>query len=168
MKAQDEPGYSLARKRRAHFPKTIFETSHTLMRSSPIAFRSALSRLRSQSSTAPTPDLRGWFFSHRVSKSNMYHNRYIVNHALNWSSGRRETWPEGEGLAFLFGFGPGRTGLAADIFRCSSSRCCITAWGTERTRSTSDMNLSNSSDLGICFYCNPLQARITPLRDEPS
>ena len=28
MKAQDEPGYPLARKRRAHFPKTILETSH--------------------------------------------------------------------------------------------------------------------------------------------
>jgi len=28
MKAEDEPGDSLARKRRTHFPKTIFETSH--------------------------------------------------------------------------------------------------------------------------------------------
>ena len=28
VKATDEPGYPLARKRRAHFPKTIFEASH--------------------------------------------------------------------------------------------------------------------------------------------
>src|SRR5277367_5415503 len=28
VKAQDEPGYPPARKRRAHFPKTIFEASH--------------------------------------------------------------------------------------------------------------------------------------------
>ena len=28
VKAQDKPGDPLARKRRAHFPKTIFEASH--------------------------------------------------------------------------------------------------------------------------------------------
>lgn len=28
VKAQDEPGYPLARKRRAHFPKTVFEASN--------------------------------------------------------------------------------------------------------------------------------------------
>ena len=28
VNAQDEPGYPLARKRRAHFPKTIFKASH--------------------------------------------------------------------------------------------------------------------------------------------
>jgi hypothetical protein len=28
VKAKDEPGYPLARKRRAHFPKTILEATH--------------------------------------------------------------------------------------------------------------------------------------------
>jgi hypothetical protein len=28
VKAQDEPGYPLAWKRRAHFPETVFEASH--------------------------------------------------------------------------------------------------------------------------------------------
>ena len=97
MKAQDEPGYPLAWKRRAHFPKTIFEASHKWHPnrpaelhphevepdSSPVVLVEAAqpiehrcpARFRAVKSDR---NFRVLFFAHRVSQFSMYQMWYNV------------------------------------------------------------------------------------------